>query len=481
MNVLFIFTVQDSTSPSRPVLNMNFIQFGISYISSFLKSHGHNTRLLVLTRETNRNTIDKCIDEFRPGLICFTAIYSEYEFIADIAKHIKRRYPRIFLLAGGVHVSLNPETSLPDAFDALCIGEGEHPALELIEQLQDGRVPSGIQNLWIKRGGSVEKNPTRLFMNDLNALPTPDRKMWKEWLAEPDAGYTVLLGRGCPFKCTYCSNHALKKLSQGQYVRFRSPDNILDEIKDIATDDPGAKNIYLEVETIAINKKFITELCSKLEQLNATLSKSLSFGVNIRVVPNVNLDGVFHSLKKANFQYVNIGLESGSERVRREILRRNYSNEDIVRTVSSARRHGLKVCFYNLIGIPGETMEDFKETVDVNRRCLPDWHYLTIFYPYPGTDLYNMAKDMGLITKPLPPEAEMYKAYLDLPGFSRKRIQKNYIWFDYYVYKGKRPLHKILAKILMSKIRTNYRLLHIYRSLTNNAILRPIHKALKRY
>lgn len=69
---------------------------------------------------------------------------------------------------------------------------------------------------------------------------------------------------------------------------------------------------------------------------------------------------------------VKIGLESGSERIRREILKRNYSNKDIIDAVSLARKYGLKVFFYNLMGIPGETLNDFKETIGINRICLPD-------------------------------------------------------------------------------------------------------------
>ena len=481
MDILFVYSRQDSYLPSKPLQNAEQIQFGISYISSLLKKHGHSTRLFVLNRETKKNKIDECLNQFSPGIICFTAVYTEYGFISEFARYIKDRYPQIFLLAGGVHVTLNPQDCILDSFDALCIGEGEYPTLELVEQLQNKRTPSGIPNLWIKHGTEVEKNPTRPFFQDIDRLPFPDREIWHEWIAEPKDCCSVLLGRGCPFLCSYCCNHTLKRLATGSYVRFRSPDNILEEIEEIVVNYKSIKEIYLEVETIAVNKDFVIELCSKLQRLNSKLIKPLSFGTNIMVVPNAEVESIFASFKKSNFGFVNIGVESGSQRVRSQILRRNYSNEDIVNYVNLARKYGLKTCFFNLIGIPGETFADFKETVKINRQCQPDWHFLSIFFPYPGTDLYYLSKDWGLIKEPLNIEMERRRAILDLPGFNKKQIQKSYVWFDYYAYKGYKPLYKILARVLVTKLKSHYSLNIFYRRLTNFSIFKRLKNILRRY
>ena len=186
-------------------------------------------------------------------------------------------------------------------------------------------------------------------------------------------------------------------------------------------------------------------------------------------------------MKNSNFKFINVGVESGSEKLRTQVLKRNYSNEDIVRVSGVARKCGLKVCFYNLIGIPGETIDDFKETVMINRACLPDWHFLSILFPYPGTDIYSSSRKKGLIPGRLDTEMERSRAILDLPGFSKKEIQKSYVWFDYYVYKGHKPLYKILARVFISKIKTNYYSNRLYRSLTNYAVLKRVREVLRRY
>jgi len=482
MNILFVYSIDEVYSLIKPLYAPEQIQFGISYISSFLKKHLYQTRLVVLGRllgKKNFNIIDKYLEEFYPKLICFTAVSSEYSFILDIAKYIKSRYPDIYLMLGGPHVSLNPKEALSGKFDAVCIGEGEYPTLELASQLEKGISPSGISNLWIKNGQIIEENLPRPFLQDLDSLPFPDRQMWQEWIPEGSgAMLPVLLGRGCPFECTYCCNHALKKIASGTYVRLRSAENIIAEIREIITRYPIVETIYLEVETIGINKEWTMQLCSKLQYLNATLNKPLSFGVNLRVTPHMELESLFAEFKKTNFSFINIGLESGSERVRREILKRNYSNADIINAVRLARKYGLKVRFYNLIGVPGETLADFKETIRINKVCQPDSHYTYIFYPYHGTVLYSSCKEQGLLGKNLDTEMERSKACLNLPGFTKRQIQRSYLWFDYYLYKGRKPAYKLLAGVLASKIRLNYfyRRIKHYRLLKwPRQMLRSIH------
>jgi anaerobic magnesium-protoporphyrin IX monomethyl ester cyclase len=453
MNVLFVYSLEDGLLKNGLLDSQKRMQFGISYISSLLKKYGHYTDLIILSRLFGRNNIavlNEYINKFDPKVICFSAVATEYDLIMNMARYIKRHYPDIYLLGGGIHITLNTESALSDDFDALCVGEGEYPALELVQQLENGKIPSGISNLWIRHGAEIEKNPPRCFLEDLDSLPFPDRIMWQKWTAKKDPEIcSILLSRGCPFSCTYCCNHALRTISQGKYVRYRTTKNIIEEIRALSLDFPTIKGIYLENETIAANKDWCIELCSELEFLNATARRPLSFGVNIRVAPHIDLERIFSAFKKADFRFVNIGLESGSERVRREILRRNYSNEDIINAVKCARRYGLQIAIYNLIGIPGETLEDFKETIRINRICKPDRHFTSIFYPYPGTDLYLLCKKQGLLPKIIDPSREREKAVLDLPGFSRKEIQESYLFFSLYICKGLKPSDSLLIRNFM--------------------------------
>jgi radical SAM superfamily enzyme YgiQ (UPF0313 family) len=265
--------------------------------------------------------------------------------------------------------------------------------------------------------------------------------------------YSLLLGRGCPFSCTYCCNHALRRIAGGTYVRYRSPENIIDELKDIRRRDPEQREFSLEIETLTLDKQWCLELCRQLAGYNRTLKRKLILTANFRVTPNLNLHDYFKAFKRAGFRYIFMGLESGSERIRRTILNRRYTNEDIIRAVRLGKRYGLKMGLYNMLGLPGETIKDIRETVDVNRRCQPDWIFTSIFYPYPATKLYEHCEKKKLLPDPLPTECERGKAVLDLPGLSRQQVEEEYRWFDFNVYKGYRPTRDIFAGMINKTIR----------------------------
>lgn len=469
MNILFLYSLYEINTPEKPLLTPETAQMGISYISALLKKHGHKTSLLVMSRTSgdkfNHSTVEDRISEFKPDVIAFSSVSTEFRFITELAAYTRRLRPSAYLIAGGAHVSLNPEGVL-DHFDALCIGEGEFPMLELVSQLSNGIKPKGIQNLWIRSGDTIEKNIARPFLQDLDMLPFPDRELWNDWIAEiPGSRYSVLLGRGCPFDCSYCSNHALKKLAAGLYTRYRDPGMIVTEIRELHRQHPDKTEFYLEVESIGVNKKWVVELCGKLGELNKTLKKPLSYGANLRIMPNLDLKTIFGAFREANFRFINIGLESGCERVRREVLNRNYSNDDILAAVKTAREFGLKVAFLNMLGLPTETLREFKETVEMNRKCLPDWASYSIFYPYPGTNIYDFCAKEGLIGKNPDTVMERGKAVLDLPGFTKRQIQKEYTWFEFNVYKGHRPLGQLLKKAVSLKIKANPFLYRAYKTL----------------
>lgn len=471
MRVIFIYSLDDVQSLLKPIRSWSDMQFGISYISSLLKSKGHETQLLVLgsnnKRRSNINLLKNAFSRFHADLVCLTAVASQFSFIKDVGFSIKRFWPSKYLIIGGVHATLNPNQVIDGPFDAVCIGEGEYPTLEICNQLEDNKIPHAIKNLWIKNNaGQIEKNNPRPFEKDIDVFSFPDREIWTPWIKEQlGSELAVLLGRGCPYSCTYCCNHALKKVAMGKYVRFRSPENILEEIKSLHASIPTLSRIYFEVESIALDKPWLFKLCTQLKEYNLTINKSISYGCNYRISPQSIDKQVFYFLKAAGFTKVNIGLESGSERIRRKILKRNYSNKDFLDVIAMAREVGLKVCVFNILGLPGETYSDYMETVSLNRQCQPDKHYTGIFFPYPGTEIYDRCVREGLITLPINQRLERRKPVTNLPGFTRSQIQRAHTWFDFRIYKGHKPFCWRLMQTIMVKVRSN---------ITANYLLRKI-------
>ncbi len=456
MRVLLVYSLRDVLTPRRPLATLADIHIGLSYVSAALSARGHCTRLLVLgseSRSSSLTLLEKTVAEFDPQLIGATAVSTQFPFIRTLAARAKQRWPDKFLLLGGAHASLAPEEAIAADFDGLCIGEGELPTAELADQLASGRQPCGIPNLWLKQpNGSVEKNPTRDFLSDLDGLPVLERQIWHDWvMARRLSSQVVLPSRGCPYHCSYCSNHALRKLAGGKYVRLRSPDAILKEIRQLKQQYPETTDIYLQSETIAVNGRWLEDLTAGIESMNKELESKIAFACNFRVARQFLNQRIFGALARANVRTIEIGLESGSERLRAEVLRRHYSNAEFFQAVGLARRYGMAVNVYNMIGLPRETPADYWETVKVNRQVCPNRSLTSIFYPYPGTDLFTACREQGLGNRNDKPAAERCRAMLDLPGFSRTEIQRAFDWFEYRVYAGHRPWHFRCRKMLRNK------------------------------
>lgn len=484
MKILFVYSLAETQSSLKPLTSPEQINFGISYIAGLLKKNGHEPNIIVLSSTRQRKSfeiMDQNIKEFKPDIIGFHIISTQYPFLSEVALRTKEKYPDIYLIAGGPHVSINPDDVITGPFNAICIGEGEYPTLELTQKLSQGEPLTNIANLWIRTGNKVEKNPTRPFLGNLNNLPFPYRDMWFPWIKEHiGSRFSILLGRGCYFNCTYCSNHVLRRVANGDYVRFRSPDNIISEIRDLHNKFPDKQEYFFEVELFNINKKWMLELCEKLKMFNDSLIKPLIYGTNIRITPNSDFDNIFASCARANIKYLTVGLESGSERIRRKVMRRIYSNDDVIRMAEQARKHGLQFGFQNMIGLPSETEEDFMETIKLNRICQPDWYYLSIFFPYPGTELANYCEEMGLLNKKINSLMERKKLYLDLPTFPPGRLKKRFFLFELYVYHGKKPFIKIIA-IILQRILSSYEISNnIYRSIMSMTVLQKIKRILVR-
>jgi anaerobic magnesium-protoporphyrin IX monomethyl ester cyclase len=472
LSIACVYSVESYVSLEKPIRDGASIPFGLATIASVLKNAGHEVELLVFTPDTPiSETLRPFLQRFRPRLFCLTAVSTQFPLIRTIAEAIKQLDPSIYVALGGAHASLMPEEAIACPFiDAVCVGEGDTAIVELAAQILEGRQPTDIHNFWFKPSGSntIVKNAPAPFLSDLDSLPFIDRELWRSWIQEPDRDPSVLVGRGCPFRCSYCSNHILGKLAKGSYVRFRSHNHIIKEIEQI-TRDPKVTNVYLEVETIGVNLKYALQLCQALSRFNDRRNTPIQFKINLAVthklVQDINLiNSLLEAFKRANIVTINIGLESGSERIRNEVLRRpRYSNEDILTFCACAIKYDIKIILFVMIGLPGESIADFNETFHIVRLCEPHNIWLSIYYPYPGTDLYRVAKEGKLFSENnISNVLERRRSYLNLPDFPRWKIMKEYILFKFKVYKGRKSFQQRIFYAIRAAMETNKKIDNIY-------------------
>ncbi|HEB50131.1 MAG TPA: B12-binding domain-containing radical SAM protein [Desulfobulbus sp.] len=454
MKIVCVYSLS-TFSLKRELYSPGDIPFGISFIATILKKAGHDVHLVVVNPRTKlRRKFRELIEEQRPALFCLTAVSSQIALIRRVGETIRALDPEAYIIMGGAHPSLNPEDVIGYPFvDAVCRGEGEDAVVALARQLERGEEPAGIANLWIKnrRTGGIEKNPVRSFREDLDDLPFIDREMWEPFISHKKGKvYTILAGRGCPNRCTYCSNHALAQVATGRYVRFRSPDNIIAEIRELLARDDNVEIVFLETETLGANLRYTYALLEKLAEFNRGLEKPLEFGTNLALTTQIkNNRELLEAFRKANLTFFRVGLESGSERIRREVLSRpRYYNRDLIDFCAMCREYDIRYTINILIGLPGETPADFQETIDVTRACQPTFGVsVSIFFPYPGTRLFALCKEQNLLSdKATTTLFERTGTVLNLPDFPSWRIKKEFILFHYKVYRGREPWPRLAWK-----------------------------------
>ncbi|NLT24290.1 MAG: B12-binding domain-containing radical SAM protein [Syntrophorhabdus sp.] len=371
--------------------------YGISYISGFLRSRGIETRLLNINEKLgyplDLKRIRSDILAFKPDIIGFSVLTNQYKYALDIARDIKT-YSAVPILFGGIHVTMDPmETLMRDEVDLICVGEGEEAIAELIEKGD----PRGIANIGRKEKGRPVIEPLRPY-EDIANLPFKDYEIFDfQKLVDAKDGWVGLTAsRGCPFRCTYCLNHKIIEVYKGSghlprgYIRRHTVDQMISEIEYLLGRYSGIKMFIFDDDIFTFDKAWLREFT---ERYRAVTDTSFVCNAHARIFD----DETAGLLRGAGCRIVKFGLESGSDRIRRKVLSRYMTNKHIEDAFAVAHRHGLHTSAFVMLGLPHETIGDIKETVDLLASIKPGRFRWSLFFPFVGTKAYNIALSSGQV------------------------------------------------------------------------------------
>ena len=388
---------------------------GPAFIGSFIRQHGHEARLLRIAPDCEPEGIIADIEKESPDILALSLTTRQWLRACDIVRDIRNTLD-IPVIAGGLHPTFAPESVLAaEGFDYVCLGEGEHAMVDLLSVLENGgRVePDQIPNIWVK---GASKPGLRSPIDSLDAIPF----MARDLLNEQHGVIHMCTQRGCPFPCTYCSAKAFQDLYNGRYYRRRRTHrNVMEELFEIQKNGSLNYVIFLD-DTFTIQKDWVHEFCR-------IYGREVGVGFSIHARVETVDPEMLKELAKAGCRHIVYGVESGSFRVRRDIMKRPVENQRIVDVFHWTKDAGILATANYMLGLPGETAEDIEQTLTLNEELEPNDFGYFVFYPYPGTQLFEVCRARGFLPENyLKLPANNSHSILNLPNLKQSDIDGYY-------------------------------------------------------
>ena len=367
------------------------LPLSLGYLTASLTANGFEVEVLdLLTSKPSPAKIRRKLEQYQPQAVGISCVTLNFLPAARILKICKEFDPSITTMIGGPHVSFAVEDTFKRApwIDVIAIGEGDITIVELASALQRGTDFGQIKSIAFRRNGKIVTTERRSPIESLDSLPVP------AWDILPLSRYkalgavcSVISSRGCPYGCIFCTTPRMF----GRKVRFRQPILVVDEIEVIYR-KYGFSQINVVDDSFTLNHPHATELCRELIRRNLPIKWSIFSRVDTLTPELLDL------MRDAGCTYMLFGVESGNQEVLNTV-KKGITPEKVRNGVKLATAAGIGSFASFIMGLPGETPERARETLDLAMELAERWgtqygfHYLS---PFPGTELFEQAEELGL-------------------------------------------------------------------------------------
>ncbi|MEW6606789.1 MAG: radical SAM protein [bacterium] len=357
---------------------------GLALIAGYLENHTPFKVEIIdaLAENLNSQELQIQIQQASPDVVGITTTTFTLIDVLNIANLVKNVNKNIYVVLGGPHCGIYPEETLSqESVDAVIIGEGEISFCELVKHLADDK--SQIKGIGFKSNGKIFINPSQEYVQDLDILPFPARHLlplnrYYSIHGQREQMTTMFSSRGCPYNCLFCY-HAF-----GRKVRFRSPENVVDEIQEIL--NLGIKEVFFFDDLFTVKKDMVMGICDEI------MKRKLEVVWEIRARINTVDREMLQKLKQAGCIRVSYGVEAGTNRILK-VLRKGITTEQVIDVFKLTKSTGLITYADFMIGSPSETKDEILQTIHFAQKINPDFVQFTITTPYPHTDLYQAGLD----------------------------------------------------------------------------------------
>lgn len=336
--------------------------------------------------------------EFSPDLIAVSLVEDNYVYADHVLARIKQCAPRIPVVAGGSLPTVAPQVVIQNpSIDFVLQGEGEQSLPALCAYLEGEGAITGVPNLWYVKDGVVHQNPLCSFV-DMDSLPTLNLDQWDErHFHKPYDGKVYRagffeIGRGCMSVCSYCINHSCRYQlrTAGKYHRKKTIAHLIDEVSVL-------KDRYRYEMIFFTDDDFLHMSPQDLDWFESAWNTRIQLPYWINTRPERISQESVRRLLNTGCCGVGIGIESGDEWVRKNILKRSVSNERLKDAFKLLKESRIRTTANNMIGFPGEFEEHIYKTIELVRAIEPDSCDVSYVAPYIGTDIHRVSRELGYI------------------------------------------------------------------------------------
>ncbi len=371
----------------------------LGYMAAMLENLGVDCRIRDFATEgLPRKRCLAEINNFNPDLFVIAVTSATLREDILFCEDVKKNNPDVKVVIKAAFLTPQKASDLLGNYpvaDIILLQEYEITIKEIAERILSGQGYSDVRGAVVRNGQEVIFTGKREFLEDLDTLPFPARHLFNNKLyirpdtAKPRA--TIQVARGCPYNCIFC----LASLVEGNKVRFRAPKNIIAEIKE-CINKFGIRDFFLRADTFTLNKEWVIELCRLI----------IEEGLKIEWVVNSRVDVIDEErvswMKKAGCWLISFGIESGSQDILNR-MNKGVTVEDSRKAVNLCHKYGIKTYCFFVIGLPWDSRETIMATINFAKSLDTDFFLFHIALPFPGTELYDVVKENGLIS-----ESELY-------------------------------------------------------------------------
>lgn len=382
----------------------------VAYLSTVLKQAGHTVKVAFdralfddkqyfsmpflhrLFSETD--TMIESIVREKPDVLAMSVFADSYQWSLHVAREVRKRH-RCLSVWGGIHPTSCPEIVIRnDEVDFLVVGEGERPLTELLDALSAHRSSERIPNLWMKKENRVIRNPPRPLMQ-ASEFPPVDKSIYEKFIPLKEY-YLTVTAKGCIARCSYCMQNFLARMEKeqglGPFIREKPVDAVLAELKKMKA-KYGIRYVDIKNNVFFSNRKWFDEF---VERYPAEV------GLPFRIMghPLLLQDDQAMRLKAVGCHHVQIGIESLNPAVRKNILLRSETNEQIIRALDNIETAGINFSADLILGLPGESEQDLVDALNLlagYRRLIRASVFWLQYMP--KVDVTRMALARGYISE----------------------------------------------------------------------------------